>query len=210
MAEELRGYVVIDTETTGLNRDRKDRIAELAVATFDTDFNLTGKYETLLNPERDLGPTSLHGISAEMVSAAPRFADIKDSLTQLLHGRILIGHSVRFDLKILEDEYSRLGSEFLWKKAHRDTFLLALSLKLPVSDYKLGSLCEHFGIRLDNAHTAMADVMATAELFPILTGLKGNGFASDRVPFQSSLMSFDCPEYSCWLSRQMVLESTTL
>ena len=75
----MHGYAVIDTETTGLNRLGNDKIAEIAVATFDLGFNLTGQHETLLNPERDLGLVSLHGINGLMASEAAFYNLLKIS-----------------------------------------------------------------------------------------------------------------------------------
>lgn len=41
-------------------------------------------------------------------------------------------------------------------------------------DFKLGSVCQHFGITLDGAHDALADVRATVELCRALGGLRLN------------------------------------
>ena len=62
--------VVIDCETTGFSR--YDRIVEIAVVTLDPrTFEPVDEYDTLINPERDLGPVGVHGITASMVEAAP-------------------------------------------------------------------------------------------------------------------------------------------
>ena len=37
--------------------------------------------------------------------------------------------------------------------------------KPEVPNHKLGTLCEYFGINLENAHTADADIYATMKLF---------------------------------------------
>ena len=61
---------VIDCETTGLGRH--DRIVEIAVVTLDPQtWEPTDEYDTLINPERDVGPVGVHGITATMVEAAP-------------------------------------------------------------------------------------------------------------------------------------------
>ena len=55
--------VVIDCETTGLGSN--DRIIEIAVLTLDPrTWEPTDEYETLINPERDIGPVGIHGITA--------------------------------------------------------------------------------------------------------------------------------------------------
>ena len=43
--------------------------------------------------------------------------------------------------------------------------------KTEVKNYKLGTLCEHFGIELRDWHTANADTMACLKLYNKLMGL---------------------------------------
>ncbi|MFO0261915.1 MAG: exonuclease domain-containing protein, partial [Planctomycetota bacterium] len=55
---------VIDVETTGLSPWRHYRIVELAVVVVTPDGVVQQEYETLVNPERDMGPTRIHRIAA--------------------------------------------------------------------------------------------------------------------------------------------------
>ena len=59
----------------------------------------TDEYETLINPERDVGPVGIHGITASMVEAAPTFPEIITTLAHRLHGAILIAHNLSFDAR---------------------------------------------------------------------------------------------------------------
>lgn len=63
--------VVVDVKTTGLYD--ADRIVEVAAVTLNPRGRVVDEWDTLVNPERDVGPTHLHGVSATMVSAAPTF-----------------------------------------------------------------------------------------------------------------------------------------
>jgi DNA polymerase-3 subunit epsilon len=159
----MLGYAVIDTETTGLNIRKNDRIVEVAVVLLDMDLNITGTYETVLNPARDLGLVSLHGIDGLIASEGVLFRDIMPSLSGLLHNRIIVGHNVQFDIGMLEDEYQKESVDPYFG-VFLDTLQVAKSLPFRCSNYRLGTLCEHFGIPLEDAHTAMADAMATAKL----------------------------------------------
>ena len=61
--------VVIDCETTGLYRT--DRIVEVAVVVLDSNsLEIIDEFDTLVNPERDVGPVDVHGVTASMVEAA--------------------------------------------------------------------------------------------------------------------------------------------
>ena len=64
--------IVVDVETTGFGR--QDKILEIAAIALDpTTWEIVDEYDTLINPQRDVGPTGVHGISASMVEAAPTF-----------------------------------------------------------------------------------------------------------------------------------------
>jgi hypothetical protein len=73
-----RGFAVIDLETTGLFPGGHDRIVELAVVHIDDQGLITGQWETLLNPGRDLGPQN-DGL--ERAFPAPREADAAQFVT---------------------------------------------------------------------------------------------------------------------------------
>lgn len=150
----LPQLAVIDCETTGLGRH--DRIVEIAVVTVDANsWETLDEYDTLINPERDVGPVELHGITASMVQAAPTFADVAAPLARRLHGAVLIAHNLNFDTRMLGYEFARLQVEF-------GTGSGLCTLK--ATREKLVAACGRYGIALDNAHRALADARATAAL----------------------------------------------
>lgn len=203
----MLGYAVIDCETTGLNKTGSDRIAEIAVATFDKDFNPTGQYQTLINPEQDLGLTSLHGIDGLMASNAPRFVEVMNFLASLLHDRIIIGHNVDFDLKFIAHEFKKQNIELLWKGSYLDTLQMAKEANLTVENNQLSTLCAYFGIELFEAHSAMADVIATAKLFRVLLKTQSSVISGTPSPlhFPASDITLSSDE-SKWISRKTIQE----
>lgn len=50
----MTGFAVVDFETTGFNSRGSDRVVEVAVVHVDRRGKVTGKWQTVLNPERDL------------------------------------------------------------------------------------------------------------------------------------------------------------
>ena len=72
----MTSIAIIDVETTGLNPYRHDSIVELAALVTRPDGTVLRTFETLINPDRDIGPTRLHGLSTCDVLAAPRFSEI--------------------------------------------------------------------------------------------------------------------------------------
>ena len=147
------GYAVVDVETTGLSHS--DRIIEIAVVTLDHQFRKVGEYDTLVDPERDLGPTHIHGISPSMVSKAPRFSDIAAVLAQTIVNRTLVAHNISFDKRMLRNEFDRLGATY---EAGAGVCTLRHTHE------KLTIACKSFGIKPPQHHRALSDARATAEL----------------------------------------------
>jgi DNA polymerase-3 subunit epsilon len=174
-----RGLVaVIDLETTGLNPYRHDRIVELAALAVRLDGTVIREYVTLINPERDIGPTHIHGISSQDVLSAPRFGEIAGELVEVLDGcSTIVGHNVRFDHSFLAVEFERLGSAF-----PSGPTLCTMHL---CGGGSLGKACKDYGINAEGqAHSASHDAYATAQLLVILLKdaprLAGN--ISSRTP----------------------------
>ena len=122
------------------------------------DGETDSEFVTLVNPERDVGPTSVHGLRASDLLAAPAFREIASPLAQFLSdSSVLAGHNVRFDLAFLQAEYKRLGIE-MPKYEFLDTMSLA-------GGGTLSACCAKHGIRFHGtAHSALVDAHATAKL----------------------------------------------
>jgi DNA polymerase-3 subunit epsilon len=92
----MAGYAVLDFETTGLFPSH-DRVIEVAVVHVDETGTITGQWDTLVNPQRDLGAQRIHHITSAEVMDAPTFAEIAPKLIELLSGRVLVAHNASFD-----------------------------------------------------------------------------------------------------------------
>ena len=60
----MAGYAALDFETTGLFPQKHDRVIEIGMVLLDKHGNVEGEWASLINPERDVGPTHIHGIRA--------------------------------------------------------------------------------------------------------------------------------------------------
>jgi DNA polymerase-3 subunit epsilon len=153
---------VVDVETTGINPYRHNRIVELAVVVMKPDGTVVREFVTLVNPDRDMGPTRIHGLTSTDVIAAPRFSDIIGQLIQILGDCVVIaGHNVRFDHSFMSVEFERAGYTF------PDAPTLC-TMQL-AGGGSLGSVCSDYGIEFDgDAHSAQHDARATAGLLATL------------------------------------------
>jgi DNA polymerase-3 subunit epsilon len=158
------GYAVVDLETTGLDPNRQHRIVELAVVHVSPTGEITGQWETLVNPRRDLGPQRIHRVTAAQTSYAPTFDRVAEELASLLAGRVVVAHNLRFDGGFLAAEYARHGYRVpLGPHIGLCTMLLAPKY-LPGAGRSLADCCAAIGVTISDAHRASADALATAHL----------------------------------------------
>jgi len=168
-------FAVIDTETTGFGKT--DRLVEIALVLVEGN-EIVQEWETLINPERDISNSNIHGITPELVSLAPTFAEINSELSKFIDGAIMVSHNISFDQKMLQQEYLRakkrvnLGIGFCT--------LQATKLKLEVA-------CREYGITNASAHRALTDARATALIFIKLLGQLGSveGLSPISVDYDS-------------------------
>ena len=148
--------VVIDVETTGFSN--ADRIVEISAITLNPQtFETVEEYDTLVNPERDVSEdvTEVHGLTAAILEAAPTFKEVAPALARRLNASFLVAHNQSFDMRFLRNEFERIEAEF--------------EAGIPICTYQLtGSnltaACSELGITIEDAHRALVDARATAEI----------------------------------------------
>ena len=160
-------FAVVDTETTGLPNRRANRVVELAIIRLSSELRIVDEFETLLNPERDIGPTSIHGIPASSVVSAPCFEEIAGDVLDRIQGCILVAHNVRFDATFLSLEFGRLGVAMPLLPA-LCTMQLARGIRIEWPSADLEGCCSALGIPHTAPHEALSDARATVQLFSAL------------------------------------------
>lgn len=160
-----RGYVVLDFETTGFNAAGKDRVVEVALVLLSAEFEIESVFTSLVNPKRDLGASHIHQIQASWILDAPVFGEILFDLNSFLAGRVLVAHNASFDLAFLVEEFKRAGHKL---EITDDNYACTLQLSkwaVPEApNRKLGTLLSLLGINNVQAHSALGDALATAEM----------------------------------------------
>ncbi|MGB3375025.1 MAG: exonuclease domain-containing protein [Microbacterium sp.] len=164
-------YAVIDLETTGFSPARGDRIIEVGVVLLDDEGAIEHEWTTLINPQRDVGPTHVHGIRARDVIDAPLFSDVAAYLVSLLSGRTLAAHNQEFDLRFLKAELATQGF------ALPSTYVGLCTMLWSRSSFgasKLGDVCAALEIEHASAHAALGDARATAQILAVLLRAAGH------------------------------------
>jgi DNA polymerase-3 subunit epsilon len=136
----------------------------VAVVLVDPDGTITERWETLINPRRDTGPTHIHGIYNADARHAPTFSDALDQLMPLLAGRVFVAHNAAFDSRFLAAELRRLGRVSPVNLNNSLCTMILSKSFLNIPTKTLASCCVAAGIVLEDAHRASADTYATAEL----------------------------------------------
>lgn len=158
-------FAVIDFETTGLFPSAHDRVIEVGIVCIDSDGAVTGEFETLVNPLRDLGPTAIHGVRAHELREAPQFGEIAGDIASHLDGAIVVAHNIRFERSFLEYELRRCGMD---APEYPSLCTLALAGRYGLRARRLVDCCDLLGIEREGQHAALADARATAALLTAL------------------------------------------
>lgn len=168
-------YVVVDCETTGLHPSAHHRIVELALLPVDQGGTSGDVWCTLLRPDRDLGPTEIHGIRGRDLLDAPSFDEVLGEILDRLAGRVVVAHNARFDCAFLEHELERVGVQVAPLPA-LCTMQLAALLGLAGGRARLGECCAAIGVSHPGEHAAAADARACAALLAAyVSALAANG-----------------------------------
>ena len=161
--------VVIDTETTGLDPRRSFVIEIGAVRINAGRVQQTETFRSLVRPKDTIPRQSvaIHGIDDAKVADAPSFTEIWPAFSDFIDGHIVVGHTLGFDLSVLQRECER--NAIAWKKPRGlDTQLLAQVAEPNLAGYSLEQLANWLGVELVDRHSALGDALTTARVFQAL------------------------------------------
>ena len=169
-------YIVLDTETTGLEPKQGHKIIEIGCVEI-IERRLTGKhYQQFLNPQREIDTAALevHGITLEELEDKPIFAQIAEDFLDYIKGATLIIHNAAFDVGFLNHELAMLEPplgriEEVCEVI--DTLQMAREIH-PGQRNSLDALCQRYFV--DNAHRtlhgALLDAEILADVYLLMTG----------------------------------------
>ena len=160
-------FTIIDLETTGLFPSKYDKITEISLKKVSKKGELIDKYTTLVNPERDLSPTSLHKISNLDINNAPTFDEIYNYILWFINETCLIGHNVSFDIKFLNHQLNQQSSEVeILEENTLCTLKFASAKRIP---RKLEGIQQLLRGNVDSLHSADNDTEVIREMFSQLS-----------------------------------------
>jgi len=175
--EEVR-FVVLDSETTGLN-PRKDRIVTMgAIAVLNHEILIEDSFEALLKVEYNSSAVTVHGVTRDESLAGLDEPEALNQFLRYLGDGIIVGHHIGHDVDTFNAGYERHFG-FQMENASLDTMELALHLERDgafagrdaIQDFSLDALCAIFNIIPHDRHTAAGDAFITALVFQRLLRL---------------------------------------
>lgn len=155
--------IVLDTETTGLNKET-DRIVEIGIIDWKDGSKLLLQR---LNPGVPIPSvvTAIHGIGDDDVADCPGFDAIAGDLKAIIErAEAVIGYHIFYDYDMVTAEFNRLSMTVQWPPlvcAKR-----VWDVYEPREERHLHNAYRRFVDRrgFDNAHTALADINATRDV----------------------------------------------
>lgn len=167
--------IVLDTETTGLDPLRGDRLVEIGCVEIFNRMPTGQSYHVYINPERDMPAEAfaVHGLSTEFLATKPLFTEVVDEFLTFIADAPLVIHNASFDISFINAELERIKRSAIPKDRLVDTLLLARR-KHPGVSNRLDDLCSRYAI--DNSHRtkhgALLDAELLAEVYVDLIGAR--------------------------------------
>ncbi|WP_316218997.1 DNA polymerase III subunit epsilon [Bradyrhizobium sp. SZCCHNR2026] len=167
--------IVLDTETTGLDPLRGDRLVEIGCIEIFNRMPTGQVFHRYINPERDMPAEAfaVHGLSTEFLATKPLFHEIVEEFLTFIGDAPLVIHNASFDVGFINAELDRVRWAPIPRERLVDTLLLARR-KHPGVSNRLDDLCSRYAI--DNSrrtkHGALLDAELLAEVYVDLVGAR--------------------------------------
>jgi DNA polymerase-3 subunit epsilon len=167
--------IILDTETTGLDPLRGDRLVEIGCVEIFNRMPTGQSFHCHINPERDMPAEAfaVHGLSREFLLDKPLFAEVVEEFLEFIADAPLVIHNASFDIAFINAELDRTKRPPIARERLVDTLLLARR-KHPGVSNRLDDLCSRYAI--DNSrrtkHGALLDAELLAEVYIDLIGAR--------------------------------------
>lgn len=169
-------YVILDTETTGIDPSQGHRIIEIGCVELQNR-RFTGRtYHQYINPAREIEAEAIavHGITNDFLEDKPFFSDIADEFLDFIKGTELVIHNAPFDVGFLNNELRLMNTGLGAINDYSgvlDTLAMARK-RHPGQRNSLDALCKRYGV--DNSkrdlHGALLDAEILADVYLLMTG----------------------------------------
>jgi DNA polymerase-3 subunit epsilon/CBS domain-containing protein len=158
--------VAFDTETTGLDPSTA-RIIEIGAVFVSSGRVLEERRLQSFVAIRERVPamaTAVHGITDQDLSEARPFAAVYEELKDFIGPRVVVGHTLGFDMAVLKKECERAGVAFTaWPTL--DVRFLAEIADPTLASFSLEGLAAWLGLPVSDRHRAVGDARIAGDIF---------------------------------------------
>ncbi len=165
-------FVLLDSETTGLD-PRTDRLITIgAVAVCADEIRLDDSFDVLLKVAHNTSAVTVHGITRDEARGGMEEEEALVRFLDYLRDGVIVGHHIGHDIKTLDAGYERAWGVRTMNRS-LDTMDLTLHLERdgafagrpPIRSFTLDALCQMFNVIPHDRHTAGGDAFLTAQVF---------------------------------------------
>lgn len=165
-------FVLLDSETTGLD-PRKDRLITIgAVTVQDGEILLEDSFEAMIQVAYNNASVTVHGITRDEAAGAMEEREAVELFLDYLRDGVIVGHHIGHDVETIS-----YATERHWGFRLRNRSLDTMEMTLRLDDagafagremakgFSLDALCDMFGVEPHDRHTAGGDAFITAQIF---------------------------------------------
>lgn len=166
--------LIMDTETTGLDPLKGDRIIEVGIVEL-VGRKFTGeKLHVYINPKRGMDEEviRIHGISEAFLADKPTFDQVAQSLYDFMSGAEIVAHNATFDINFLNMEFAKVGLHDFSEKVQVTDSLAMAKQQYPGQKNTLDALVRRLDVGKQDRtfHGALLDSEILAEVYLAMTG----------------------------------------
>ena len=169
-------YIVLDTETTGLEVKQGHRVIEIGAVLLNDRKKSEEHFHSYLNPSRliDEEASKVHGITNEDLEDKPSFDEIAEEFINFIEGSTLVIHNAPFDVGFLNNELQLASTSYpkIEDICEVEDSLTIARDKFPSQRNSLDALATRYDISgYDRTfHGALLDANILADVYMQLTG----------------------------------------
>ena len=169
-------YIVLDTETTGLEVKQGHRVIEIGAILLNDRKKSEDHFHSYLNPSRliDEEASKVHGITNQDLEDKPSFDEIAEEFINFIEGATLVIHNAPFDLGFLNNELQLASTSYpkIEEICEVEDSLIIARDKFPGQRNSLDALATRYDVSgYDRTfHGALLDANILADVYMQLTG----------------------------------------
>ena len=169
-------YIVLDTETTGLEVKQGHRVIEIGAVLLNDRKKSEDHFHSYLNPSRliDEEASKVHGITNQDLDDKPSFDEIAEEFINFIEGATLVIHNAPFDIGFLNNELQLASTSYpkIEEICEVEDSLTIARDKFPGQRNSLDALATRYDVSgYDRTfHGALLDANILADVYMQLTG----------------------------------------